>query len=275
MTESRGQTVLVTGANSGVGLATVVRLAQLGFRSVGSVRSRAKATAVRHAADKAGVSVETVRLEVTDAERCAAVIDKLHPWALVNNAGYLGLGAIEDVTDDQARQQLDTMALAPLRLARLALPHMRTSGGGRIVNVSSVYGRMTTPLTGWYQAAKHALEAATDALRMEVARDGIKVVLIEPGGLKTGLWAELEEDVGPHTGSLYDASYERTRTLVRSYLEFMADPTRVARCIGKALTTPSPRARYLVGPDAQALAVSQPLIPTQLRDRVARLVAGL
>jgi NAD(P)-dependent dehydrogenase (short-subunit alcohol dehydrogenase family) len=275
MTDPSARKVLTTGANSGVGLATVVHLAQLGFRSVGSVRSAGKAAAVSRAAEKAGVSVETVRLEVTDPERCAAVIARLRPWALVNNAGYLGLGAIEDVTDDEARQLLETMVLAPLRLARLALPHMRDLGGGRIVNISSIYGRTTTPLSGWYQAAKHALEAATDALRMEVARDGIKVVLIEPGGLKTGIWDEMDENVGRHAGSHYDANYERTRTLVRTYMGFMANPARVAHCIGKALTSGAPRARYLVGPDAQAIAAAQPFIPTRLRDRVTRLVAGL
>lgn len=267
--------MLVTGANSGVGLATVVHLAQLGFHSVGSVRSAAKAATVSRTAEKAGVLVKTVRLDVTDPERCAAIVAKLRPWALVNNAGYLGLGAIEDVTDDEARQEFETMALAPLRLARLALPHMRDAGGGRIVNISSIYGRTTTPLSGWYQAAKHALEAATDALRMEVARDGIRVILVEPGGLKTGLWEELEESIGRYRGSHYDASYERTRAWVRAYMGFMADPARVAHCVGKALTTGSPRARYLVGPDAQAIAAAVPLIPIQLRDRVTRLVAGL
>lgn len=275
MTDRSGQTVLTTGANSGLGLATVVHLARLGFHSVGSVRSAAKATVVSRAAEKAGVSVKTVRLDVTNAEHCAAIVAKVRPWALVNNAGYLGLGAVEDVTDDDARKLFETMALAPLRLARLALPHMRDAGGGRIVNVSSIYGRTTTPMTGWYQAAKHALEAASDALRMEVARDGIKVILIEPGGLKTALWGQLDESIGRYPESHYYASYERARALVRACMGLMADPARVAHCIGRALTTGSPRARYLVGPEAQAIAAAQPLIPTQLQDRVTRLVAGL
>src|SRR3974390_1730584 len=111
MTDRSSRTVLTTGANSGLGLATVVHLARLGFRSVGSVRSAAKAKAVSHAAEQAGVAVETVRLELTDADRCAAVIAKLRPWALVNNAGYLGLGAIEDAGDDEARRQFETLGL--------------------------------------------------------------------------------------------------------------------------------------------------------------------
>jgi len=185
------RTVLTTGANSGIGLATVVHLAALGFHSVGSVRSEAKAVEVAQAAANAGVTVDTVLLDVTDAVRCAAVISELRPWAVVNNAGFSGVGAIEDVTDEEARHQLETMVIAPMRLSRLALPHMRAAGQGRIVNVSSIYGLITTPFSGWYQACKHALEAASDALRLEVARDGIKVVLVEPGGFKTGIWSSL------------------------------------------------------------------------------------
>ena len=275
MTGRRDRTVLTTGANSGIGLATVLHLAGLGFRSVGSVRSEAKATEVAEAAASAGTSVDTVLLDVTDAERCAAVIEELRPWAVVNNAGYSGMGAIEDTTDEEARHQLETMVVAPMRLARLALPHMREAGEGRVVNISSIYGLTTTPFSGWYQACKHALEATSDALRLEVARDGVKVVLIEPGGFKTGIWKEFEEDVARHAGSNYEVGYQRTRTLLKLFMGFMGEPEGGAKAIGKALTVRSPRARYLVGPDAHAIAVGQPLIPTAIRDRIIRLVTGL
>src|SRR5688500_18029788 len=177
-----GKTVLTTGANSGIGLAVAIELARRGFRSVGSVRSEAKAEAVQKAAADAGVDVETVILDVTDADRAAEVVPGLELYGLVNNAGYGVTGAVEDVSDEEAAAVLDTMVLAPMRLANLALPGMRERKAGRIVNISSIYGRTTTPLTGWYQASKHALEAVSDALRMEVASDGIKVVLVEPGG---------------------------------------------------------------------------------------------
>jgi NAD(P)-dependent dehydrogenase (short-subunit alcohol dehydrogenase family) len=275
VTGQPGRTVLTTGANSGLGLATVVHLAKLGFLSVGSVRSEAKAVQVAEAAAGAGVSVETVLLDVTDASRCTSVVEEIRPWAVVNNAGYSGLGAIEDVTDEEARHQLETMVIAPMRLARLALPHMREAGEGRIVNVSSIYGLTTTPFSGWYQASKHALEAASDALRLEVARDGIRVVLIEPGGFKTGIWEELEDDVTRHAGSKYEAGYQRTRSLSRLFMRFMGDPENVAQVIGKALTARAPRARYLVGRDAQAVAIAQPLLPTNLRDRITRLITDL
>src|SRR3954451_3468383 len=163
------QTVLTTGANSGIGLACALEIARKGYRSIGSVRSEAKADAVHKAAADAGVQVETVLLDVTDAARCAAVIDEIGPlYGLVNNAGYGVTGAVEDVSDDEASAVIDTMVLAPMRLARLAIPGMRAAGSGRIVNVSSIMGRTTMPLAGWYAASKHALEAVSDALRIEV-----------------------------------------------------------------------------------------------------------
>ncbi len=267
--------MLTTGANSGVGLATVLQLARLGFRSVGSVRSRANAARVAEAAADAGVTVETVILDVTDAERCRGVVDRLRPWALVNNAGYSGVGAIEDVTDEEARHQLETMVVAPMRLARLALPHMRAAGGGRVVNVSSIYGLTTTPFSGWYQASKHALEAASDALRIEVARDGVRVVLVEPGGVKTAIWAQMEADVARRAGSRFEAQYRRVLGLLAPYSALMARPDAVAKVIGSALTACSPRARYLVGLDAPGIVAVQSLVPTALRDRVVRLLTGL
>lgn len=275
MTDPDGKVVLTTGANSGIGLATAVKLATLGFRSIGTVRSESKAAAVMAAAKEAGVRVETVLLDVTDAMRCAEVVNQVRPWAIVNNAGYSGVGAIEDVSDDEARHQLETMVVAPMRLARLALPHMRAAGDGRIVNVSSVYGLTTTPFSGWYQASKHALEAASDALRLEVARDGIRVVLIEPGGLKTGIWEEFESDVSRREDSGYEAAYHRIRALIQPFMPFMGEPEGAAMVIAKALTVKVPHARYLVGRDAQMIAASQPFLPAAVRDRVTRFLVGL
>jgi NAD(P)-dependent dehydrogenase (short-subunit alcohol dehydrogenase family) len=274
MTDRREQTVLTTGANSGIGLATVVEVARRGYRSVGTVRSQEKADVVAAAARDAGVEVETAILDVTHAADIEQLVDRHGPYGLVNNAGYSITGAIEDVTDEEALAALKTMVLAPMRLARLAIPHMRERGEGRIVNVSSIYGRVTTPLTGWYQGAKHALEALTDALRMEVAGSGIRVVLVEPGGFRTGIWEETEREIEKRAGSRYDSAYRRTLQSTRLAQPIMGDPGRVARIIAGALSGFT-RPRYLVGYDAAAIALWSRLTPTEIKDRLSRIVLGL
>ena len=268
-------TVLVTGANSGIGQATAIELARRGFRAVGSVRSAAKAASVRSTARAAGVEVETVILDVTDPRACARVIARLRPWGLVNNAGHSVTGAVEDIPDEEARAVFETMVLAPVRLARLALPHMRRAGAGRIVNMSSIYGVTTTPLAGWYQACKHGIEALSDALRMEVAADGIKVILVEPGGFRTGIWEENERDVRRRAGSRYAGAYGRLLNGVRLTQRLLGEPEKVAQVVGGALESRSPAPRYLVGYDAQLLAAVDKLVPTRIKDRVTRLTLGL
>ena len=269
------RTILTTGSNSGIGLATVIRLAQLGFRSVGSVRSDAKAETVHREAAAAGVEVETVLLDVTDSEGCAEVIDRVRPWGLVNNAGYGGIGAVEDVADEEAAQLMETMVMAPVRLSRLAIPHMRESGGGRVINMSSVFGRTTAPLVGWYSAAKHALEALSDSMRVEVASAGVKVILIEPGGFRTGIWEEVNDQIERRADSTYLRSYRRSATGLRLVQPLMGDPSTVARIVGHALTSRFPQERYLVGVDAAFLTLVQRLSPTTLKDLVTRGGLGL
>lgn len=278
MTDRSAQTVLTTGANSGIGLATVLEVARKGFHSVGSVRSATKAEIVHAAAAHAGVEVDTVLLDVTDPARCDEVIGGLPPlYGLVNNAGYAVTGAIEDVGDDEARQLFETMVHAPMRLARLALPGMRDQGGGRIVNISSIAGRATAPFAGHYTGAKHALEALSDALRMEVAGAGVKVVLIEPGGFKTGIWEEFERDVERResSGSRHGSAYRRSLQAQRLLEPVMGSPEGCAKVIAGALIASSPRRRYLVGVDAQAMLLAERITPSFVKDRIVRLGLGL
>jgi NAD(P)-dependent dehydrogenase (short-subunit alcohol dehydrogenase family) len=162
-----------------------------------------------------------------------------------------------------------------MRLARLALPGMRDDGRGRIVNVSSIFGRTTTPLTGWYQATKHALEAASDALRMEVAGDGIQVVLVQPGGFTTSIWDGNEQDIARHADSRFADAYQREMRLTRLAQPFMGDPQQVAALIGRVLDARWNRARYLIGADAHAAAVLEQFTPTALKDRITRFGFGL
>jgi NAD(P)-dependent dehydrogenase (short-subunit alcohol dehydrogenase family) len=162
---------------------------------------------------------------------------------------------VEDVTDDDARALLETLAIAPIRLCRLAIPHMRAAGEGRIVQVSSISGRVTFPKLGWYQGAKHALEGVSDALRIEVARDNIRVSIVEPGAFES----PVTEDAMPH---------EWLRP-------FFASAETVASTVVSALTARAPRARYVVGIDAAVNAVTAPVTPTIVRDAVMRMLYGL
>ena len=275
------KSVVVTGASSGIGLVTVLELAAAGYDVIGTVRSAAKAALVQQAADEKGVQVRTVELDVDDAAsteagfvRVAELTDgKL--WAVVNNAGYAQAGAVEDVSDERVRAQLETNLLAPIRIARLVLPGMRQRGEGRIVNVSSVAGRLSTPLMGWYAASKHALEAVTDALRMEVEADGIRVILVEPGMFGTDIWSAAQAGGLPTpTTARYAAAYARTEA-ISAQAKRLPDPVWVARTIRVALSNPLPMARYVVGADAVGGILAETLVPTAVTDYVKAAAVGL
>lgn len=269
------RTCLTTGANSGLGLATVIEMARRGHRSVGTVRSKKKADVVRAAAKEAGVTVETEILEVNDADACAAVIDSVRPQILVNNAGYMVYGAIEEVPEEDARELLETLVVAPTRLARLALPTMREAGWGRIIQISSISARSTFPLMGWYQGAKMALEGISDALRLEVAGDGIAVVLIEPGLFRSELTNEFAAPEASGAGSRYADAYEQSTAMFSRMERFMTEAEDVAKVVGRAADARAPRARYPVGMDAQINLLMAPFTPTGIRDFALRRSSGL
>jgi NAD(P)-dependent dehydrogenase (short-subunit alcohol dehydrogenase family) len=274
------RTVVVTGANSGIGLATALELAGAGYDVVGTARSAAKAQGLHDAATERGVTLRTWLCDVADAESTAkafAEIEAASPiWAVVNNAGFAQAGAVEDVGDDDVRYQLEVNLVAPARIARLVLPGMRARGEGRIVNMSSVAGRISMPLMGWYCAAKHGLEAMSDALRMEVAPHGVKVSLVEPGSFGTGIWDGARYPDDPATPE-YAAAYERAQKATTGGVGslVMPDPVWVARTVRLALSSPVPLARYLIGADAVGGLLAERLVPTALTDVVKGLITGV
>jgi NAD(P)-dependent dehydrogenase (short-subunit alcohol dehydrogenase family) len=275
------RSVVVTGANSGIGLASVLELAGAGYDVLGTVRSPEKAADVERAAADREVRVRTVELDVGDADSCAEGFERIAaltdggPWAVVSNAGYAQSGAVEDVSDEEARAQLEVNLLAPVRIARLVLPRMRQRGGGRIVNVSSVAGRISPPLMGWYAASKHGLEAVTDALRMEVEADGVRVILVEPGMFGTDIWSAAREGGFPEpTTARYAAAYARAEAL-GNQTDRLPDPVWVARTVRLALSNPVPLARYVVGADAVTGILTETLMPTVLTDWVKTVSSGL
>jgi NAD(P)-dependent dehydrogenase (short-subunit alcohol dehydrogenase family) len=272
------RSVVVTGANSGIGLVTALELAGAGYDVIGTARSPSKAEVLQDAATDRGLTVRTVLLDVADAESTAKGLAEIEAttdiWAVVNNAGFAQAGAIEDVDDDAVRYQLEVNLVAPARIARLVLPGMRSRGDGRIVNISSIAGRISLPLMGWYCASKHGVEAMTDALRMEVAPYGVKVSLIEPGSFGTGIWDGASYPEEAATGT-YAAAYERARRTTSAGTRVMPDPVWVARTVRLALSTPMPLARYLIGVDAIGGVLAERLVPTAVSDIVKGIVTGV
>ena len=274
--------VLVTGANSGFGLAASLRFAARGWDTWGTVRSKAKAKVLSDAARQAGVGerVHPLVLDVSDHDSVVKRWATLPPfYAVVNNAGYSELGAVEEVTAAQAKRQLDVNLIAPAVVSSCALPAMRERGSGRIVMISSIAGLAAIlPLNAWYHASKFGLEALSDVLRMEVAPFGVKVVVIEPGFFKTEIeqHAKVQAAERETAGdSPYRKAYGRVQTTAGVISALAPSPNVVARTIVTAVETRWPRNRYLVGTDAYAIAVANPLLPRVVTDTIARLLADL
>ena len=184
--------ILLTGASSGIGYQTAESLAKEGNVVYGAARRIEKMETLKQ------FGVKPIYLDVTDEESIKSSIDTIignegRIDVLINNAGYGSFGAVEDVEINEARRQFEVNLFGLARLVQLVIPHMRKQKAGRIINVSSVGGRLTTYFGAWYHATKYALEAFSDALRMEVADFGIDVSLIEPGGIKTD-WGIIAAD---------------------------------------------------------------------------------
>ena len=271
--------VLVTGATTGIGQATAYHLRELGFEPLAGVRRDEDAERLE------GEGVRTVRLDVTDEEHIAAARDTVGNRALaglVNNAGVAVAAPLEYVPLDQLRHQLEVNLIGQVAVIQAFLPALRRTGG-RIVNVSSIGGRVAGPLLAPYAASKFALEAVSDSLRRELRTQGVDVILIQPGGVKTPIWGkgnELATDLiarmPPEAERLYGRLIAGVRKqTVRIERESGLPPRAVAEVIGKALTADRPRTRYLVGTDARVQARLAQLLPDRVMDRlIGRALGG-
>ena len=261
--------VLVTGASSGIGYDTAKALAAAGYE----VFAAARRVELMEPLRKFGVT--PVHLDVTSEDSiaaCLAIVGQVD--VLVNNAGYGYFGAIENVPLDDARRQLEVNLFGLAALCRAVLPGMRSRGKGRIINVSSVAGRGVLYFGGWYHVSKYAVEAFSDALRMEMKPFGMDVVLVEPGGIHTD-WGVIAAD-HLHNSSLgtpyEEPGLNQARNMKWAYTRrFLSEPIVVQRAIVRAVKARRPRTRYIVGFGARALLLAHTLLPTRWWDALARL----
>ena len=268
--------VLITGCSSGIGHATAEHLAR-GWKVYASARS------TESIADLAERGCKTLALDVTDEDSMQAAVTAVEGaegavGALVNNAGYSQSGALETLPLDRLRAQFETNVFGLIRMCQLVLPGMRRQGAGRIVNVSSMGGRLTFPGGGAYHGTKHAVEALSDALRFEVRGFGVDVVVIEPGLIKTRFgetaagsidaaaaagddpYADFNAAVGTATAEVYEGPLARLG----------GGPETVARAIERAITSRRPKTRYKVTPSARLALVQRRLLSDRAWDAFLR-----
>ena len=271
--------VLVTGAGRGIGRSIVEHLAGVGWDVIAGVRSESDAAAVTALAPQ---RISPVILDVTDAGQIAALDDSLPPRldAIVNNAGVVVSGPMEAVTPDDWRKQLDINVIGQLAVTQAVLPRLRESRG-RVVFISSVNGRLSMPLVGAYAASKFALEAAADALRMELRPWRIDVSVVEPAQTDTDMWRTADamveqtvEALTPAHRELYAKHITGFRKTIPLQQKLAVPAEKVSAVVEEALTARKPRARYVVGlgPKLQVALLTN--LPASWRERILRRVSG-
>lgn len=275
--DGAGQVALITGASSGIGEATAVELARRGFVVYGAARR------VDRMAALAGRGVQVIEMDVTDDASMTSGVEQVlreqgRIDVLVNNAGYGSYGALEDVPLEEARRQFEVNVFGLARLTQLVLPHLRAQRSGRIVNVSSIGGKMYEPLGAWYHATKFAVEGLSDSLRVELEPHGVHVIVIEPGAIRTEWGGISAESALTRSG---DTAYSaQAQALARIYgvadrPGVGADPRVVAAAIGKAVTARRPRTRYAVPTSAKAILLARRLLSDRAFDAVITRAYGM
>lgn len=264
--------ILITGASSGIGFDAAKTLAQQGHRVYAAARR------VELMEPLKAFGVQVLRLDVTDETSMNQCVESMiqaegHIDVLVNNAGYGYFGAIENVPLEEARRQLEVNVFGLARLTQLVLPYMRKQGRGRIINTSSIAGKMVFYMGGWYNVTKFAVEAFSDALRMEMKPYGIDVVMIEPGAIKTdwGVIAarHLRES---SAGTAYEESGSRWANTMDWFYKsnLLSSPAVITRAISRAVNSRCPKARYCRGRFSIVGRLVHALLPARWWDAIMR-----
>jgi len=262
------KTVLVTGASSGIGRATAIYLARNGYNVYGAARRRDKLQ------ELAGYGVKPVGLDVTREEsifNCVKEITELSGGVdvLVNSAGLGSYGALEDVPMDEAKNQLEINLFGAARLMQLVLPQMRKNGYGKIINISSVGGKVGMPMGAWYHASKFAIEGLSDSLRNEVRRFGVDVIVIEPGGTRSEMTAIGAGDLMRVSG---DTDYRNLSASVSKMYATMeknaVDPVVIAKLIRKGIEAKRPQTRYAGGTMAKPMLFLRKILSDRMFDKM-------
>jgi short-subunit dehydrogenase len=259
--------VLITGASTGIGKETAIFLAKNGYTVYGAARRTDKMKELEP------VGIHTLSMDVTNEESMVRGIQQIitvegHIDILVNNAGFGSYGAIEDVSMKDAKYQLDVNLFGAARLIQLVLPNMRKQHSGKIVNISSIGGKIATPFGGWYHASKFALEGLSDALRNEVRPFGIDVIVIEPGGVKSE-WAQIAGDnlIKVSGNTAYQAMSQKFATSLKTTEDKNPEPIVIAELIKKAIEAKKPKARYSAGYMAAPVLFLRKILSDSLMDK--------
>jgi NAD(P)-dependent dehydrogenase (short-subunit alcohol dehydrogenase family) len=257
MTKDKEEKVaVVTGSSSGIGLETSLLLAKNGFRTFATVRNLDKANAIRNISDKGELPIQVIELDVNSDKSVNTAIDKINDESkridvLVNNAGYSLIGALEDLSMDEIKAQFETNLFGTIRVMKAVLPIMRKQKGGTIVNVSSMAGRVGFPLFPVYSGTKFALEGVSESISLEMEPLGIKIVLVEPGTIRSNFASNAiigQKAAAPN--SPYASLMETLQKATARFIDQGTPPEEVAKVILKAVTIDNPDLRYLVGYDA-------------------------
>jgi NADP-dependent 3-hydroxy acid dehydrogenase YdfG len=279
---TRHDPVLISGCSSGIGAATAAALVQAGHTVYATARK------VESLGDLAQLGAHALELDVNSEDSMLAAVQKVEAehgrvGTLINNAGIAEYGPIEESDLQRVRAMFDTNVFGLARLTQLVLPAMRRSRSGRIVNVGSMGGRITFPVGGYYHATKYAVEAISDALRVEVKPFGIDVILVEPGLIRTNFENRMNEGLesvaaGQHSVTAYgDLLSANEKYSAGSYAnDFIATgPETVAAVIVKAVQSSRPRSRYVVTPAARVMINLRRFGGDRLWDRTMRKQFGL